>query len=127
MRKRLIVLVASMGVVGAGAFYLTHVGGCSLPRTHIAQRQLYQGPATAASAVEDWPAWRGPRGDQISRERAPDAWPEGGPKVLWSADVGLGYSSPIAAGGRVYLFSLNGGRETLTAFDAVSGKIAWSD
>jgi outer membrane protein assembly factor BamB len=45
---------------------------------------------------------------------------------LWAADVGLGYSSPIAAAGRVYLFSMNERKETLTAFDANSGKIAWS-
>lgn len=115
-------------IVAAGVtIYLTGTVGCSLPKTHIAQRKVYEGATTQSAAVEDWPAWRGPRGDLISHETLPDRLTEGGPRQLWAADVGLGYSSPIAAAGRVYLFSMNGGKETLTAFDANSGKIAWSD
>ena len=37
-------------------------------KTQIAQRKVYEGAPTTASAtstVEDWPRWRGPRGDQI--------------------------------------------------------------
>jgi outer membrane protein assembly factor BamB len=106
--------------------YLTNAIGCSAPPTNIASRKLYEGPATNLSAVEDWPRWRGPRIDQISREAAPDALPAGGPKQLWSAEVGLGYSSPIASKGRVYLFTMNNLKEALTCFDAVTGKIEWS-
>jgi outer membrane protein assembly factor BamB len=51
----------------------------------------------------------------------------GGPPRLWAADVGIGYSSPVAAAGRVYLFTLAERKETLTAFDAASGRILWSD
>ncbi|HEY7120449.1 MAG TPA: PQQ-binding-like beta-propeller repeat protein [Tepidisphaeraceae bacterium] len=128
MKPRLrltLVSLAALAAVGS-VLYFTGVLGCSLPRTHIAQRKLYEGPTTIGSPVEDWPRWRGPREDQISRERLPDQWPAGGPKQLWAADVGLGYSSPIAAAGRVYLFSMNDRKETLTAFDAASGKILWS-
>jgi outer membrane protein assembly factor BamB len=130
MSKRLVlrISVAALAIV-AGAvvtLYLTNVIGCSPPKTSIAQRKLYEGPATNLSAVEDWPRWRGPRIDQISREAAPEALPAGGAKLLWSADVGLGYSSPIAARGRVYLFTMNELKDTLTCFDAVTGKIVWS-
>jgi outer membrane protein assembly factor BamB len=124
--KRTLILLGSTVVAVGIVIYLTGVLGCSLPKTHIAQRKLYGGSTTQTTAVEDWPAWRGPRGDLISREPLPDRLPEGGPRQLWAADVGLGYSSPIAAGGRVYLFSMNGGKETLTAFDANSGQILWS-
>lgn len=98
--------------------------------TRIAEHTLADGvgSAVAFAPVEDWPAWRGPRGDGISRETGlATTWPAGGPRRLWSADVGLGYSSPVAAGGVVYLFSLNNRREALTAFDARTGHILWSD
>jgi outer membrane protein assembly factor BamB len=129
MKRRVALSVAVVVVavaVLAGPRFL-RLAGCSVARTQIAQRKVYEGPpATTTSVVEDWPQWRGPRGDQISRERLPDQWPPGGPQVLWAADVGLGYSSPVFAGGRVYLFSLTGGKDVLTAFDANSGKILWN-
>jgi outer membrane protein assembly factor BamB len=119
----LVILLAAVFLAGPRALRLV---GC-LPKTQIAQRKLYEGPPTTmGSPAEDWPRWRGPRGDQISHEVLSDQWPAGGPRTLWAADVGIGYSSPVIAGGRVYLFSMNGERETLTAFDANSGKIAWS-
>src|SRR6185503_6906615 len=96
----LIVVVAILFLAGPPALRLV---GC-LPKTQIALRKAYQGPPTTrGSPVEDWPKWRGPRGDQISREVLADQWPAGGPRTLWAADVGIGYSSPVVAGGRVYL------------------------
>jgi outer membrane protein assembly factor BamB len=101
-----------------------------LPPTRIALRQP-AAPTTNVSltgAVEDWPRWRGPRGDGISRENGiVSEFPPGGPAPLWSADVGIGYASPVAVAGKVYLFTLNQGKETLTAFDASTGQILWSD
>jgi outer membrane protein assembly factor BamB len=130
MSQRLILRIALLSLpIAAGvvfALYMTNVIGCSPPKTQISQRKLYTGPATQLASVEDWPRWRGLRIDQISREPAPDKLPGGGPAQLWSADVGLGYSSPVAAGGRVYLFTMNELKETLTCFDAVTGKIVWS-
>src|SRR4051812_16901414 len=97
--------------------------------TRIAERHLADASSSALAfaPVEEWPRWRGPRGDGVSREALPDAWPAGGPRQVWAADVGIGYASPIAAGGRVYLFTLNQGNEALTAFDARTGHIVWSD
>jgi outer membrane protein assembly factor BamB len=130
MSRRLILRVALFGIpLIAGVIlclYLTHAIGCAPPRTQIAQRKLYEGPATQLTSVEDWPRWRGPRIDQISREAVPESLPAGGPKLLWSAEVGLGYSSPVAANGRIYLFTMNELKEALTCFDAITGKIVWS-
>src|SRR4051794_7340114 len=125
-RHRLAVIAVASSLLMAGGLYLTGVVGCSIPKTRIAQRTVYQGPTTLGAPVEDWPKWRGPRGDQVSREIAPNRWPDGGPRQLWSAEVGLGYASPIAAGGRIYCFSMNDRRDALTAFDANSGRIIWS-
>src|SRR4051812_49941179 len=89
--------------------------------TRIAERHLADASSAglAFAPVEEWPAWRGPRGDGISREALPDAWPAGGPRELWSAEVGLGYSSPIAAGGGGYLFRLDNKRGALPLFYAL--------
>jgi len=103
----------------------------------IAERTLYTPGNTGARApatfpvtlypAEDWPRWRGPRGDGISKEtNLADKWPADGPPRLWAAEVGLGYSSPVAVNGRVYLFSTAGGKDTLTCFDAATGKILWN-
>ena len=54
--------------------------------------------------ADDWPQWLGPRRDADWRETGTlDAFPAGGPKVLWRAPVGQGYAGPAVAGGNVYL------------------------
>ncbi len=75
---------------------------------------------------EEWPKWRGPEGTGISTEKIADSWPADGPKRIWAAEVGIGFSSPIALDGKVYLFSQTGNDDTLTAFDAQSGKVIWT-
>jgi outer membrane protein assembly factor BamB len=82
--------------------------------------------ATKIARGEDWPRWRGPRGDGISSEPGLlDAWPQTF-RPLWSAEVGQGYSSPVAQAGRVYLFSLIDRKDTLTCYDAATGTVIWS-
>ena len=82
---------------------------------------------TSALRAEEWPQWRGPRGDGISRETVgATQWPNEGPKQVWSAKVGIGHSTPVVAGGKVYLFHLEGKRDTLTCYEAATGKVAWS-
>lgn len=64
----------------------------------------------AASSVEtraeDWPQWRGPAGTGVSTEQAlPDRWSdtEG---VAWKARLrGVGVSSPVVSGDRVFVTS----------------------
>ncbi|MGZ8901753.1 MAG: alcohol dehydrogenase, partial [Limisphaerales bacterium] len=51
--------------------------------------------------ADDWPHWRGPQRSGISQETGwMFQWPEDGPKIAWKANVGLGYSGIVAAGGR---------------------------
>lgn len=58
-----------------------------------------------ASAEPGWPQWRGPRRDGTSDEKGLlQQWPEGGPKLLWTAGgLGRGWSSPIVVGGSIYI------------------------
>lgn len=62
--------------------------------------------AGAALRAEDWPAFRGPTGQGHSSERGlPLEWSESR-NVIWKTPVpGLGWSSPVVAGGRVWLTS----------------------
>ena len=126
---RVLFLAIALAVGGAAAVKLwNRLRTPRLVDTRIALRRSYDGPETTFHAAEDWPRWRGPRGDAISRETGIlDTFPDGGPPLLWVADVGIGYASPIAHAGRVYLFTLNERHEVLTCFDAHSGRILWSD
>ena len=73
----------------------------------------------------DWNQWRGPRRDGIVQAfTAPSAWPDR-PKQLWKVPAGIGHSSPVVSGNRVFLFSRIGEQEALTAYDAASGKQIW--
>ena len=73
----------------------------------------------------DWTQFRGPNRDgTIAAFNPPAAWPEGLVQ-RWKIEVGTGYATPIVVGDRVYQFSRVGENETMTAFDAASGKQLW--
>jgi outer membrane protein assembly factor BamB len=57
----------------------------------------------ATLRAEDWPQFRGPARDGISRETGLlRQWPPGGPEVLWTVPVGQGYAGAAIVDGRVY-------------------------
>ena len=78
----------------------------------------------------DWPQWRGPDRDGAWRESGIlEAFPQAGIEPRWRAPVAWGYSSPVVAGGRVYLsdaeiVGLNS-RERVHCFDETTGKSLW--
>jgi outer membrane protein assembly factor BamB len=82
--------------------------------------------APVRSPEPGWPQWRGPARDGISAERVPPtAWQEGGPRRLWRSEgIGSGYSSPIIAGGRIFVTGDFGAEVRLTALD-MTGKLLW--
>jgi outer membrane protein assembly factor BamB len=80
-------------------------------------------PAVAA----DWARWQGPNRDNKSTETGLlKSWPEGGPKMLWSATgLGTGWSSVSVAAGKIYTTGMNKAKQgELFAFD-LSGKLLW--
>jgi outer membrane protein assembly factor BamB len=86
----------------------------------------------AKPAAGDWTRWRGPDLNGISSETGWLAkWPDDGPKRLWKAKVGTGFSSVSVANGKVYTLG-NSGRgkgeekDTVFCFDAATGKAIWS-
>jgi hypothetical protein len=56
------------------------------------------------TAAEDWPQWRGPDRDDVSRETGLlPSWPEGGPKQVWIfKNAGNGYSGPAIVHGQLF-------------------------
>ncbi|MBE3070378.1 MAG: PQQ-like beta-propeller repeat protein, partial [Planctomycetes bacterium] len=79
-----------------------------------------------ASPEAGWPQWRGPRRDGVSLETGLlQAWPEGGPRLLWTASgLGRGWSSPIITGGRIYITGEVGDDLRIFALD-LEGKKVW--
>ncbi len=89
---------------------------------------LFAGSTLGAA---DWPQWRGPNRDGVSTETGLlKAWPKGGPKLLWQADIGgVGYGSPAVAGGKLYVAGATdnkeGKNEFVVCLDASTGKEVW--
>ena len=82
--------------------------------------------STLFGKSQEWPKWLGPNGDGIATDSLADKWPGDGPKKVWEQKVGMGYASPLGLDGKIYLFSQDGSNDTLSAFDAESGKPLWS-
>lgn len=86
------------------------------------------GGAGATVAPGDWPQWRGPDRDDVSKETGLlKQWPSSGPKQLWTFnDAGLGYSGFSTSAGTLYTMGANdNGEEFLLALDAATGKEKW--
>ena len=87
------------------------------------------GSAKMAASGSDWPQWRGPQRNGISRETGLlKQWPPEGPKLLWQVnDIGDGYSTPAVAGTRIYLMSNRGfDNEFVQALSTQDGKPIWT-
>jgi outer membrane protein assembly factor BamB len=97
---------------------------------HLARLLLHASLLTLAltSPAQDWPSWRGPNHDGLSRETGLlKAWPAAGPKLAWKATgVGGGFSSVAVAGNRIYTMGDGPGDLFVHALDRATGKIAWS-
>lgn len=82
---------------------------------------------TVAQAVAgDWPQFHGPRRDNKSAETGLlKQWPEGGPKLLWTATgIGHGFSCVAVADGLIYVTG-NVGPDTVITALTLEGKVAW--
>lgn len=78
------------------------------------------------SLAADWPRWRGPDLNGISKETGwTTQFPASGPKVLWKANVGTGFSSIAVANGRAYSMGNKADTDTVYCFDAETGKVLW--
>jgi len=84
---------------------------------------------TPAFIAADWPQWRGPNRDGVSKEAGLlKEWPEGGPKLIWQVkDLGDGYSAPAVVGDRLYVMNSKGmDSDSVQARSTADGKTIWS-
>ena len=76
--------------------------------------------------ASDWPQWRGPDKDGISRETGLlKEWPDSGPQVLWRVPLGEGFSGMSVVDGRVYTMFSEGDDEFVVCLDASNGSENW--
>jgi len=74
----------------------------------------------------EWSGWRGPTRNGISPETGLDwQWPDEGPKVLWKASVGTGFSCVAIADGRAYTMGNRNETDTVYCLNAETGKEFW--
>src|SRR5438270_31214 len=78
-----------------------------------------------AFAASDWPRFRGPNGTGISPDRNLPAEIGKNRNVLWMQKTLKGNSSPIVAGGRVWITGWEGDDRVLLCFDAGTGAPIW--
>jgi len=101
-----------------------------LPRQAILAAASFLLAIASAGLAEDWPGWRGPRGDGTSAERQValhwDASKNEG--VKWSVEIpGEGHSSPIVLGKRIFVSTALTDTQdrVLMCLDRDSGKELW--
>ena len=100
--------------------------GCTAQRAGIWPVFWLMSVALLATAA-DWPQWRGPNRDGISRETGLlRSWPAGGPRLVWKAQgLGEGYSNLAIVGGRIFTQGQRGRAQFVIALDKASGKKLW--
>jgi len=84
--------------------------------------------SASAALASDWPSIYGPTGNANSDQKGLlRAWPEAGPKLLWSAPMNVGFGGPAVGDGKVYLLDRDEKvGDTLRVLDLASGKELWT-
>ena len=84
--------------------------------------------AQTAPRAADWPQWRGPNRDGLSRDTGLlSSWAPSGPPLAWKVSgLGAGFSSVAVAGGRIYTMGDRSGVQSLLALNQADGRPVWS-
>jgi outer membrane protein assembly factor BamB len=78
--------------------------------------------------AQDWPQYLGPNRNSTSPQKdLLRSWPEKGPEVLWTVDVGIGYGGSVVKDGKVYLLDRDDKvGDNMRCFALASGKELWN-
>src|SRR5262245_44644095 len=75
--------------------------------------------------AQNWPQWRGLHRDgHVQEFSVPAAWPDS-LKLIWKIEAGAGLSSPVVAGGKVYLITREGDDEIVSSYRLADGSKIW--
>lgn len=78
--------------------------------------------------AQDWPQFLGPDRNSTSPQQGIlRSWPNSGPEVLWTVNVGPGYGGPVIKDGKVYFLDRDDKTgDQMRCFDLSTGKELWS-
>lgn len=81
--------------------------------------------APRGAEAQDWPRFRGPNGSGVAEAAGLPA--EFGPEknVVWRTPLPPGHSSPVIAGGRIFVTAFEGDALLTIALDQETGKELW--
>lgn len=92
---------------------------------HAALAAILFGLPLSGLSAADWPQWRGPdRDGSVLGDSLPSDLPTA-LRRLWRVEVGIGHSSPVVVGERVYMLSREGSDEIIRALDLADGREIW--
>jgi outer membrane protein assembly factor BamB len=103
-----------------------------MKRTRAAGFATWLRVSLAALAVyplgaSDWPQFLGPTHDAVYAGPAlAEEWPQNGPPVLWSIELGEGYSNPITGEERLVICHRLGDDLIVDCLDPKTGRNHWS-
>ena len=81
---------------------------------------------SVAPAKAQWPQFGGPNRDFTSPStKLAIQWPKGGPKQVWSRDLGEAYSGIAVDDGTLYTMYREDDHDVVVALDADTGKTQW--
>lgn len=77
--------------------------------------------------AQDWPQFLGPERNSTSPQKGIlRSWPETGPEVLWTADLGAGFGGPVIKDGKAYLLDRDDKYgDYMRCFDMNTGEEIW--
>lgn len=78
--------------------------------------------------AQDWPQYLGPERNSTSPQKnLLRNWPDNGPEVLWTVNVGIGYGGTVVKDGKVYLLDRDDKTgDNLRCFELTTGKELWN-
>jgi outer membrane protein assembly factor BamB len=84
--------------------------------------------AVQSTYAQDWPQYLGPTSNSVSPQKGIlRSWPQAGPEVLWTANVGIGFGGPVVRDGKVYLLDRDDKvGDKLRCLELSSGKELWN-
>src|SRR5215813_1169650 len=85
-------------------------------------------PNTVPSGPSDWPQWRGPERNGVSKDTGLiKQWPSSGPQRAWSiSSLGEGYGSLAIKGDRIFAQGSRGSSSVVFCLNRADGKTVWS-
>jgi outer membrane protein assembly factor BamB len=119
-------LAAAIGIAGRALAERELAGATS--GTHPDSANFDTACSSNQFQSSDWPCWRGPAGDNHSRDEQPPLEWSADKNILWKTSVpGRGHASPCVVGGKIFLASSDDAKKSqfLLCFDRERGEQLW--